>query len=141
MSDERATAVIDRSKSEMYDELIRNESSVFYASTTTDVFITAASVGFFFKQTIPLPSGKKTKDIFVTTTLSSKNIDKLWIMKSIAISQRGIKILKSMRDIVSICEEYANFGIDYLYKIHTESGNEVSEIADLMAKSLDSLIE
>lgn len=141
MSDDRATAVIDRSKSILYDELIRDESSVFYTSSKMNVFVMAACIGFYFKQIIPLPTGSERQDLFVTTTLGGDSQEKLWILKSIAVSLRGITVLKSMREIISVCQEYANFGIDYLYKIHKESDNETSEIAALMADSLDSMIE
>ncbi len=139
MSDERATAMIDKSKSYMYDELIMDENSIFHNHTKTDVFILSSAIGYYFKNRVPLPTPSSEKqDLFVTTTLGGGSVDKIWIMKSIALAQTDITILKSMREVVKICQEFANFGIDYIYKVHKESDNEVSELANMMADALES---
>jgi len=136
MTDERATAAIERSKSYMYDELTDDENSLFYKHNKTDVFIAAMGFGYFFKESSPV---KERQDLFVSTTLS-RDSEKIWLMKSVAMSQCGISVLKSMNDVVKICQEFANSGINRLYKIHKESENEVSDIVMIMEDALDSLV-
>ena len=100
----------------------------------------SAALGYYFKESKNIPPSNR-QDLFVTTTLGSGSADALWILKSIAISHSGIEILKSMRDIIKICDDYANSGIERLYKIHKDSDDEADDIAMLIADSLDNLIE
>jgi|GEM_PF-2918482 len=137
MSDERADGLIEKGKSHMYDELVDDQNSLFFGSNKTDVFMAAASVGYFFKKSSPV---KEAQSLFVSTTLG-RDKEKIWLMKSIALSQRGISVLKSMREVVKICQEFANEGIDKLYEIHKTSENEISDIVAIMVEALDSLIE
>lgn len=134
MSNARADALIDKNKSYMYDEITEDLDSVFRSRTKTHVFVTAASIGYYFKKSTPLPTSKQS--LFVSTTLGDDSRYLLWIMKSIAISQVGIEVLKNMRDVMKICQEYANYGIDYLYNLHKESDNEIAEVVRLMMAAL-----
>ncbi|TQS77774.1 hypothetical protein [Candidatus Methanarcanum hacksteinii] len=140
MTDERATTKIDREKSHMYDEIIMDENSIFHSQSKTTVYVMSAALGYYFKESKNIPPSNR-QDLFVTTTLGSGSADALWILKSIAISHSGIEILKSMRDIIKICDDYANSGIERLYKIHKDSDDEADDIAMLIADSLDNLIE
>ncbi|WP_400211012.1 hypothetical protein [Candidatus Methanarcanum hacksteinii] len=136
MSDERATGTIDKDKAHIYDELVMDDHSLFRSHSKTDVYVMAAALGYYFKEIKEIPSTNK-QDLFVTTTLGSGTVDKLWILKSIAISFSGIEVLKSMKEIIKICDSYANAGIDRLDQIHKNSDDEVVEYAMLMAESLN----
>lgn len=136
MSEDRATARIDRDKSFKYDELVRDKSSFLSGSSKTDVYILAASIGYYDKKKTPLPSGKQ--DLFVTTTLGSGADARKWMLKSLAIATASdIAILKSMTDMIEICDAYANYGIDVLYDIHKNSDDEISDVVDRMIEVLE----
>lgn len=140
MTDERATTKIDREKSYMYDEIVMDENSIFHNQSKTSVYVMSVALGYYFKESKDIPSSNR-QDLFVTTTMGSGSTDALWILKSIAISHSGIEILKSMRDIIKICDNYANSGIEHLYKIHKDSDDEADDIAMLMADALNDLVE
>ena len=140
MTDERATTKIDREKSYMYDEIVMDENSIFHSQNKTSVYVMSVALGYYFKESKDIPSSNR-QDLFVTTTMGSGSTDALWILKSIAISHSGIEILKSMRDIIKICDNYANSGIEHLYKIHKDSDDEADDIAMLMADALNDLVE
>ena len=140
MTDERATTKIDREKSYMYDEIVMDENSIFHSQNKTSVYVMSVALGYYFKESKDIPSSNR-QDLFVTTTMGSGSTDALWILKSIAISHSGIEILKSMRDIIKICDNYANSGIEHLYKIHKGSDDEADDIAMLMADALNDLVE
>ena len=137
MTDERATASIDKEKSYMYDEIVMDDNSIFKSHSKTDVYVMAATLGFYFKESIEV---KNKQDLFVSTTLGSDSSEKIWIMKSLAISNSGLDVLKSMKEIVKICDAYANAGIDRLYQMHKTSDDEASELAIMMKDALDSAI-
>ena len=138
MSDERATVEIDRSKSDIYDSLTKDESSFMFGVNKVDVFILAAAIGFHEKQFKELPKAKKDRQDLFVTTLTLKGDNRIWILKSIAIaSSTSIEVLKNMGDVISVCEKYANYGIDYLDSLHKNSDNETDDIAIRMMDVLD----
>lgn len=128
---------IDSSKSTKYSELNEDLSSIFYKKGQTTIFIAAACVGYYFKQRTPLPPSKGSSDLFITSTLGSSNSEKLWILKAIAISEMGIDSLKDFKGTMKVCQEFANYGIDILYKMHAESDNECIEYSKIMKDILD----
>ena len=139
MSDERATASIDSEKAHMYEEITKDENSIFKSNSKTVVYVMSAALGYFFKEFKEIPS-KNRQDLFVSTTLGSDSDEKLWIMKSIAISNEGIEVLDSMKKVIKICDAYANAGIERLYELHKTSYDETSDLAMLMKDALDSAI-
>ena len=131
---------IDSSKSNMFSELNDDISSVFYKRGQASIFIAAACVGFYYKERVPLPPGKSS-DLFITSTLGSANSEKLWILEAIAISELGIDSLKDFKGAMKVCQEFANYGIDYLYKIHRDSDDEVVEYSKMLKNILDDDLE
>ena len=133
---------IDSAKSPKFNELNEDMSSIFYKKGQTTIFIAAACIGFYFKERIPLPPGKASGDLFITSTLGSGNSTKLWILKSIGMADSGINSLKDFKSTMKVCQEYANYGIDYLYNIHRESDDEIGELFrkmnDVLEEELDS---
>ena len=68
-----------------------------------------------------------------------KSQEGLWIIKSIGAATNGLDSLKSLRDAVSICSEYANYGIDVLYNMYKVSDNLIAETADILMDLHESL--
>ncbi|NLL95307.1 MAG: hypothetical protein GX224_06110 [Thermoplasmatales archaeon] len=130
---ERADASIERDKSYMYDELVGYPSSVFYGRTKTDVFVAAASIGYYFKEFEPI---KNKQNLFVSTTLGSKMAESMWILKSIAISHEGIGVLESTREVLNIAQDYANSGITRLYNIWKDGDDMTRDLVRLMIESV-----
>ncbi len=128
---------IDSSKSVKYSTLNDDISSIFYKKGYTSIFIAAACVGYHSGSKAPLPPGKGSSDLFITSTLGSGNSEKLWILKSIAITELGIDALKDFKTSMKICQEYANCGIDLLYDIHTDSEDETKDYSRIMKDILD----
>lgn len=128
---------IDSSKSFKYSELNDDESSIFYKRGATTIFIAASCIGFYFRQRVNLPSGKNSSDLFITSTLGGENQTRLWILKSIAISEIGIDSLTDLKATMKICQEYANYGIDYLYQIHSNTDDETLELSKIMNDILE----
>ena len=128
--------MIEKEKSHFYDAIVDNTNSPFYKHTKTDVFVAAAAVGYYFKQSLPFSSPKQ--DLFVLSTLSRDEKGRLWLMKAIALSVAGLEVLKDTKEIVKICEGYANYGIDWLYKMH---GDEIDICASLSEMMSDVLAE
>lgn len=132
---------IDSSKSLKYSTLNDDISSIFYKKGYTSIFIAAACVGYHSGKRSPLPPGKGSSDLFITSTLGSGNSEKLWILKSIAITELGIGALKDFRSSMKICQEYANYGIDLLYDMHTDSENEMIDYSRMMKDILDAELD
>ncbi len=130
----RAEAYIDKSKHEYYEMLKDDANSIFYKMDYTDIFISAAAVGFYNKKTEPI---KGTKQSIAVLSLIRNETPKLWILKSIAISVKGIEVLNNLKEVASTVEGYANAGIDILIHFHKTTENEI----DGMALNLIDIIE
>lgn len=128
---DRADAYISKDKSKLYVALVGDENSIFYKHTQTDVYVAAAAIGYYHKKSEKITPSLK-QGLFVSTTLGKDSSNNLWILKSIAIANKGIESLNNMREVISLCDEYANCGIDIIYKIHTESTDEINEMASMM---------
>lgn len=113
MSDVRAEMNIDKSKHEIYKHLIEDECSIFYNQGYTEVFVAATATGFYYKKREPIRGSKHS--LYPMNLYPSNNSD-LWMLKSIAIAADGIDVLRNLRDVATIVEEYANAGIDILYE-------------------------
>lgn len=130
MSD-RADAFINREKSWKYDSLVGDSNSIFYKHSKTDVYVAAAAIGYYHKNSEKIPTSLK-QNLFVSTTLGKDSGNSLWIMKSIGIAISDIKVLSNMKEVIAICDEFANSGIDVLHKIHVDSTDEINEIASML---------
>ncbi len=131
---ERADANIEKSKSEMYIALTKDPKSLFFGFNQSDLYVAAAAVGYHDKKRVPL---SEKQGLFQVQNM--KNQEGLWIIKSIGTATNGLDSLKSLKDAVSICSEYANHGIDVLYRMYKDSDNLVVETADILMDIHDSL--
>lgn len=113
MSDVRAEVYIDKSKREMYDYLTEDGCSIFYNHKDTEVFVAAAAMGFYYKKREPI---RGIRHSLYPMNLYRPDNPNLWMLKSIAIATGGIDVLRNLKDVAAIVEEYANAGIDILYE-------------------------
>lgn len=118
---ERADARIEKEKLHMYDSLANDENSIFFKHNTSDIYVAAAAIGFYERKRVPL---KSKHGLFIMNNMG-KNNSGIWIIKSIGISQLGIDSLNQLPEVAKICDEYANYGIDQLYKTHTQGNGEI----------------
>ena len=124
---EDATARIEEEKRSIYDEILKNESSPFFNHKDSELFFSAVAVGYYYKKKEPL---KKKRDLFRTFTIGDKS--KIWLLKAVAVSTSGIEVLKDIKEVVKICEEYANSGIDQIYKWHSEGIDICNNLSEIM---------
>ena len=130
---EDVTAHIEKSKKPYYDAIIETEGSPFFGHKATDVFVTAAAVGYYLEKREPV---KDKHDLFRTFSLSNEQ-NRMWLLKSIAMAIEGVDVLKDLKTVIRIGEEFANFGIDYLYEMHTDGSDVTVRLANSMFEILD----
>ncbi|AIZ56884.1 hypothetical protein Mpt1_c10120 [Candidatus Methanoplasma termitum] len=131
---EDVRGTIEKEKSHLYDAIVDDVNSPFYKHSKTDVFVAAAAIGYYYKKSVTLATPKQ--DLFVLSTLSRDEKGRLWIMKAIALSMGGLEVLKDMKEIVKICEGYANYGIDWLYKLHDDEVDISAALSEIMGDIL-----
>ncbi|MDG7044844.1 MAG: hypothetical protein JRN19_06445 [Nitrososphaerota archaeon] len=131
---------IEAEKHKWYEQLTDGSKKIspFHGKNFADVFIYAMVIGFHKKLRLPI---KKRMSSVPFSVLK----DMEWVIRAIAVSETGdLKILFNKRDIANIAEEYANGGIEYLYKlIFTEEPGEAykrmeDELKTLLASQKDS---
>lgn len=105
---------IDENTHDIYKKL-KEELKLF--QTMKDLFLVAASIGFYFQEKKPL---EKRKDIF-SKQIFDREIDIPFIYM-IALADRKDKEAVNL-DVLSIVEEYANAGIIKLYEDLKDSYN------------------
>jgi len=127
------TGHIEKSKKEYYDMIIETEGSPFYGHKATDVFVTAAAVGYYFEKREPV---KDKHDLFRTFSMASEK-NRMWLLKSIAMAVEGVDVLTDMKRIIKINEEFANAGIEYLYEMHKDGSDVTLRLADKMFEILE----
>jgi hypothetical protein len=130
---EDVTAHIEKSKKEYYEIITGTEGSPFFGHRSTDVFVAAAAIGYHMEKREPV---KDKHDLFRTFTIS-KEENRIWVLKSIAIAVEGIDVLNDLKKIIKIGEEFANSGIDYLFEIHTDGSDVVSHLSETMIEILE----
>lgn len=101
--------------SEIYELLKVNKASFFYKSEYARIFIAAMALGYINKNKIPL----KKKSRSIPSAVFSPQ--ERWMMISIAMEEENdLAIVKDEQKILNIAEEYANGGINFLYKLFEE---------------------
>lgn len=106
---------IDDATHAMYMELVESEVSPFWrgygrGAPMKDVFVFSVAMGYRNKSRTPL---RKRKGSIPFTTF---NDDEKWLMKVIAIAERGgLEVLFDEKEVYKIAEEYANAGVRLLH--------------------------
>ena len=129
--DGRATARISKEYSLIYDKITTDELSPFKDKDKTLVFVTAAAIGF--KENKKSSNSGERQDLFVVNLLKDKEI--LWLMKAIAMSAEGVEVLKDLKKVTQICEEYANEGLHLLMDICESGKDNTISLAEAMSKT------
>jgi len=130
---EDATAHIEKNKRAYYDTIVETDGSPFFKQKATDVFVTAAAIGYYLEKREPV---KDKHDLFRTFSLSDEK-SRMWLLKSIAMAVEGVDVLRDLKRVIIICEEFANSGIDYLYEMHTDGSDVAQRLSDTMFEILD----
>ncbi len=130
----RTETYIDDSKHEYYERLKNDANSIFYKADYIDIYVAAAAIGYYKKEFEPI---KGTKSSIGVMSLMNSNNPNLWIIKSIAVSIKGIEVLGNLRDVAATVEGYANAGIDRLIESNEKGNDDVYT----MANELVSIIE
>lgn len=133
MNDVRAETNIDKSKREIYDHLTGNACSIFYNRKSVEVFVAAAAIGFYYKKREPI---KGVKHSLYPMNLYRSDDPNLWMFKSIAIATDGVDVLRNLKNVASIVEEYANAGIDILYE-RSKNADELYSMAHELLEILE----
>jgi len=132
---------IDESVINIYNELREDtkgktnpniEQSPF--PTLKDIFMFAACIGFQKGARKKLPSGKKT-----TIRLEIFTENDIALLKSIAIAETNdIKVLSNLGDVLTIAEEYAHAGIQFLKdQLLEQSGKPLWQLISLINEQVN----
>ena len=132
MSDVRTETNIDKNKRDIYMKLTEDEGSLFYKRKDTEVFVASAAIGFYYKKRKPITG---TKHSLYPMSMYRSDDPNLWMLKSIAIAAGGIDVLKDLRQVAAIVEEYANAGVDILYEKHQNNSDD--EIYSMAAELIE----
>ena len=94
--------------------IMKDEKSIFFGKTQWDVFVCAMAVGKKYNLSKPLK--KRSKSIPVANANSEHIVQIL----SLIFSEDGVElpILQTPDKIKTICEEYANGGVEELIQWH-----------------------
>jgi dnd system-associated protein 4 len=98
----------------LYDKLTDKNSKIspFAGKQDWEVFIVAMSLGF--KEDLRKPLDSRVKTIPLSTIRNNDEV--MWLIKSIAIAEKGTDVLMDPNEMFKIAEEYANGGIRELYE-------------------------
>ena len=129
----RTETYIDNSKHEYYERLRDDANSLFYKEDLIDIYVAAAAIGYYKKESKPI---RGTKTSIGVMSLMSSNSPNLWIIKSIAIATKGIEVLENLKEVAAAVEGYANAGIDHLINFH-DSGGDENEIYSMALELMD----
>jgi hypothetical protein len=130
----------DPTISKFYDEAlgaVTNENSIFHKKRLLEIFIFSMAIGKFEGMKMEL---KKKSRSMPTDALKAEEI---WLMTAVALAEPGsnIDILTKPSEIVNICEQYANAGIQVLMSLDkdTITSDPLGMYEDHFKKLVDSI--
>lgn len=108
-SDEKIRAFYSES-----DGATKRKGSIFYGKNLLDIFILAMAIGKYSSGV-----GTKLKSKSSSMPVKSLREEDMWLMVCVALTEgkNDIDIFTRPKDIVTICEQYANTGIKKLIAI------------------------
>lgn len=128
--------LIDKDDRKLYERL--KEETIFQKKLNKDLFLTA--VGYGFKNNVK-KAINKTDNTFLRTYYLA---DEDWaFLKSLAISESSLDILKDMNEVLNIAEEYAHAGIEILvneidsFQIGTFAKKMEKDVVDFMKTNFE----
>lgn len=113
--------------------------SIFYGKRLLDIFLLSMAIG---KQ-----SGIRTKLENKSRTMPRNALteDEIWLMTCVAFTEKDgdLKVLTDPKEIVNICEEYANTGIRKLIALDIGSSfsDPLGPYEDLLEKKLKEAVK
>jgi hypothetical protein len=116
------------------------KSSIFYEKRLLDIFLLAMAIG---KQS----GGGRLKLASKSRTMPRNALteEEIWIMTCVAFEEKegDLNVLSDPKELVNICEEYANAGIRKLMALDYGSSitDPLEQYENLLTKNLDKLIK
>lgn len=105
---------IDKTRRKFYDDLQDEKWTPFSKAKKRrmrDIFLFSALLGHALKMKLPL----EKKDAAIPFTAFKE--DEKWVMRALVVEKEGIEALWDERELFNKVEEYANGGLEELYKI------------------------
>lgn len=116
------------------------KSSIFYKKRLLDIFLLAMAIG---KQS----GGGRTKLVSKSRTMPRDALteEEIWMMTCVAFEEKegDLNVLSDPKELVNICEEYANTGIRKLMALDYGSSitDPMEPYENLLTKNLDKSIK
>ena len=113
---------------------IDEKSSIFFHKRQIDIFLLAMAIGMEQnnREKIRKPSESIRRD-----ALTEKEV---WMMCSVALAEVSkLDILADSKELIKICEEYANGGIKTLMVLEKSGSSAKEEYEDQLIKAIDKL--
>ena len=113
---------------------IDEKSSIFFRKRQIDIFLLAMAIGMEQnnREKIRKPSESIRRD-----ALTEKEV---WMMCSVALAEVSkLDILADSKELIKICEEYANGGIKTLMMLEKSGSSAKGEYEDLLIEAIDKL--
>lgn len=113
-----------------YVELTEDESSPFSEVQKMDLFVFAMGYGFDQGLRVPIDGSKRA--LFNVSSMSDAQ---RWNFRAIAVQEKeDHSILRDKKQVYKIGREYANGGMEQLYKIYTRPGDTFSELSSELVR-------
>ena len=128
----------DKDIDDFYDSIngaIRDEGSIFHGKRQIDIFLLAMAIGKTANNRIKLksPSNSIRRDALTER--------ETWQMCSIVLSEKdaGLETLADSKNLVKICEEYANGGMKSLMALDKHKTDVSGQYEEALEAELDKL--
>lgn len=121
----RGTVFIDEEKDKLYKDLSATPQAPF--ETGKDVLIAAACLGYRNNKRVRL---RKKRELFKWGTFQPEDITAI---RAIAlVASKAENILTNQDSVLTILEEYANGGIEYLHQALMQGGTPLLNLVSLV---------
>lgn len=113
----------DKEIDDYYDKntgAVSKRTSFFYKKRLLDIFIYAMAIGKKLDSHTPFTARSSTMPV------DALKEDEIWLMISVALSETNndLKLFENPKEIVRLCEEYANAGIKTLIELDRITSND-----------------
>lgn len=113
---------------------ITEKSSIFYGKRQIDIFLLAMAIGVEHNNREKV---KKPSDSIRRDALTEKEV---WMMCSVALAEEStLDILADSKELIRICQEYANGGVKTLMVMEKRGRSVGGEYEELLIKAIGKL--
>jgi len=110
---------------------VTEKNSIFYDKRLIDIFLLAMAIG---KEQNSKEKIKTRSDSIRRDALTEKEV---WMMCSVALAERSeLDILANSKELIKICEEYANGGIKTLMALDKGGSDVSSQYEDFLTDAI-----